>query len=273
MAKSKRRRKKAQRFESVGVLVSGRARARRRPSALRWQTIRLRGLLFLLVGAVVACALWLALDSRFYIYEADVVGAVRLLPEEVFRASGLDGLHILWARPAEIEDLLLEALPTLESVQAKCHLPARCAIVVVERQPKVLWDDGGVLWWIDAEGVVFQPPLSSSAGEDKSVGWTVRGSLPRDEQERLEEGVRIGLKELWATGTDVASAFEYDPERGLMFVNELGWRVILGEGGGMAKRLQVLERVTAELVAQGSTPRFVDVRFPDAPYYSLTNDW
>jgi hypothetical protein len=35
----------------------------------------------------------------------------------------------------------------------------------------------------------------------------------------------------------------------------------------------VLERVTAELVAQDLTPRFVDVRFPDAPYYSLTNDW
>jgi hypothetical protein len=273
MAKSKRRRKKARRFESVGVLVSGRTRARRRPSALRWQTIRLRGILLLLMGAVAIGALWLALDDRFYIHKADIVGAVRLSPEEIYQASGLAGLHILWARSAEIEDHILNELPTLGSAQAKCSLPARCAIVVVERQPKVLWDDGGTLWWIDAEGVVFQPPLSSSAGADESVGWTVRGPLPRDEQERLDEDVRIGLKELWATGKDVASVFDYVPGRGLTFMDERGWRVILGQGEGMAKRLEVLDRVTANLLAQGLTPRFVDVRFADAPYYSLTNDW
>ena len=273
MAKSKRRRKKARRFESVGVLVSGRARARRRPSALRWQTIRLRSILLLLMGAVAVGALWLAFDDRFYVYEADIVGAVRLSPEEVFQASGLAGLHILWARSAEIEDRILNELPTLGSVQAKCSLPARCAIVVVERQPKVLWDDGGVLWWIDAEGVVFQPPLSSFAGEGESVGWTVRGSLPLDEQGRLNEKVRIGLKELWATGRDVASVFDYALGRGLTFMDERGWRVILGQGEGMAKRLEVLDRVTTNLLEHGLTPRFVDVRFADAPYYSLMNDW
>jgi hypothetical protein len=72
---------------------------------------------------------------------------------------------------------------------------------------------------------------------------------------------------------DVASLFYYVPERGLVFTNEQGWRVILGQGPGMKKRLQVLERLTADLEARGLTPRFVDVRFADAPYYSLTNDW
>jgi hypothetical protein len=257
----------------VGVLVSGRARARRRPSALRWQTIHLRSILLLGVGAIAVGALWLALDDRFYIYEADIVGAVRLSPEEVFQASGLAGLHILWARPAEIENRILDELPTLGSVQAKCRLPAQCAIVVVERQPEMLWDDDGVLWWIDAEGVVFQPPLSSFTEEGESIGWTVHGSLPRDEQGRLDERARVGLEELWATGKDVASVFEYASGWGFMFEDERGWRVILGQGEGMAKRLEVLDRVTANLLEQGLTPRFVDVRFADAPYYSLTNDW
>jgi cell division septal protein FtsQ len=178
----------------------------------------------------------------------------------------------LWARSAEIEQRILNELPTLESVQVKCGMPARCAIVVVERQPKVLWEDGGVLWWIDAEGVVFQPPLSSFTEDGEAVGWKVSGPLPRDEQERLDKEVRIGLNELWATGKDVAQAFDYEQGLGLVFLDEQGWRVVLGQGSGMAKRLEVLERVTANLKAQGLTPSFVDVRFADAPYYSLKND-
>ena len=67
--------------------------------------------------------------------------------------------------------------------------------------------------------------------------------------------------------------FTYVPGRGLVFTDERGWRVIVGQGPGMATRLQVLEWLAADLEARGLTPRFVDVRFSDAPYYSLTNDW
>jgi hypothetical protein len=41
----------------------------------------------------------------------------------------------------------------------------------------------------------------------------------------------------------------------------------------MEQRLQLLERLVTDLERRGLTPRFVDVRFPDAPYYSLKNDW
>jgi hypothetical protein len=47
----------------------------------------------------------------------------------------------------------------------------------------------------------------------------------------------------------------------------------VGQGTGIRERLQTLEVVAAHLQAQGVTPKFVDVRFPEAPYYSLTNEW
>ena len=278
MTKSKRRRrKKGRRFEATGVLIWGRPRVTQRPAASRVLSARLRGALVLLVGLCVVGGLWLALDDRFYIYHADVVGAVRLSPDEIFRASGLSGLHILWARSSTIERRILEALPTLESAYAKCRLPAKCGIVVVERQPKVMWDDSGMVWWIDADGVIFQPPHSlpsdgESVGEG-AEGWTIRGPLPRGDGNRLDKRVRVGLSELWATGKDVAQEFNYVLGRGLVFTDERGWRVILGQGPGMGRRLRVLKRLTADLEARGITPRFVDVRFADAPYYSLTNDW
>jgi hypothetical protein len=268
MTKSnKKQQKKKRHFEAATALVWGRAPARRRPAASSVWSLRLHSVLLLLAGALIVGALWLAIDERFYVYHADVVGAVRVSHDEIFQASGLAGLHILWARPAEIEKRILDALPTVESAQVKCSLPAKCAIVIVERQPRMMWDENGLLWWVDVDGVIFHAQGALSGG------WTIRGPLPRDEEGRLDEHVRVALAELWATGEDVASEFEYVPERGLVFTDERGWRVILGQRPGMAQRLQVLERLTADLEARGVTPQFVDVRFADAPYYSTADDW
>ena len=274
MTKSRgRRREKNRRFETASAVVIGRARVSRasRSSPALWH--RLRVALVLSLVAVVAGASWLTLDDRFYIYHADVVGVARLSPEEVFQASGLPGLHVLWVRPAGVEARLLDALPGVERAQVACGLPAECTIAVVERQPRMVWEEDGQSWWIDAEGVIFPPSPSVGGGETGAEGWTVRGPLPRDEDGRLDERVRVALVELWAAGVDVPPSLTYMPARGLVFTDERGWRVILGRGSGMDRRLQVLEWLVADLEARGLTPRFVDVRFADAPYYSLTNDW
>ena len=273
---TKSRRRKGRRFETASALVLGRAQVKRAsasPPAL-WRRVRV--VLILSLVAVAAGALWLALDDRFYVYHADVVGTARLSPDEVFRASGLPGIHVLWVRSAEVEARLLDALPSIERAQVTCGLPTRCTIAVVERQPRVTWDEDGRLWWIDAEGVVFPPSLSPlPVGGDAggATGWTVRGPLPRDEDGRLEKDVRVALAELWAAGSEVPASLSYVPARGLVFADERGWWVVVGQGPGMKERLQVLEWLAADLEARGLAPRFVDVRFVDAPYYSLTNDW
>ncbi|MCP4539050.1 MAG: FtsQ-type POTRA domain-containing protein [Chloroflexi bacterium] len=265
--KAKRGRKKKQNFESAGVLVWGRTPVQRRPAAARTLSPSRRGALLALLAVLTAATMWLIIDDRFYVSHVDVVGAVRVSPDEIYEASGLSGLHILWAHPVGVENRILNSLPTIGSAQVKCRIPADCAIVVVERQPRVVWDEGGLLWWIDEEGVIFN---AQGALLD---GWLVRGPLPRSEDGRLDERVRIALTELWSTGQDVASEFEYVPAQGLVFIDERGWLVVLGQGPGMVKRLQVLERMTSDLEARSLVPKFIDVRFADAPYYSLTNDW
>ena len=248
-----------------------------RNAALR----RLRGLLLLVLVAAAAAALWLTLDDRFYIYHADVVGAARVSPDDIFRASGLPGFHILWVRAVEVEDRLLAAQPSIESAQVVCRLqlqslassaesPTKCTITVVERQPRMLWDDDGQLWWIDAEGVIFS--ADGDVEEMLSEGWLIRGPLPQGEDGQLDQRVRVALTELWATGVDMSLLY-YVPGRGLVFTDERGWRVIVGQGPGMERRLQVMERLVADLETRGLAPRFVDVRFANAPYYSLVNEW
>jgi hypothetical protein len=63
------------------------------------------------------------------------------------------------------------------------------------------------------------------------------------------------------------------PARGFVITDKRGWRVIVGQGSGMNSRLQALEKMAVYLQERGIEPKFVDVRFPDVPYYSLTNEW
>lgn len=280
----RRKKKKKRQFETASALVLGRTRVRRpsktrrSSSATRHSLFAIRNPLLLLLVMVVVGTLWLTLDDRFYVHHANVVGAGRVSPNEIFRASGLPGLHILWARPTEIEARILATLPPVESTRVVCKLPAVCTITITERQPEVTWDEDGQLWWIDAEGIIFpaSPPFippKVGGGRGGAEGWLVRGPLPRDEDGRLDERVHVALTELRTAGANVSSSLSHVPGRGLVLTDERGWRVIVGQGAGMAERLRVLECLAADLEARGLTPRFVDVRFPDAPYYSLTNDW
>jgi cell division septal protein FtsQ len=261
--KSTRRQRTARRkFETAGTLVIGRAHVPA-PSRLRW----LWRALIALAIVVVALAVWVLLDDLFYIYYADVEGTVRLSPAEVFWASDLPGLHVLWVNADAIEAQILAALPSLESAEVTCRLPSNCTITVVERQPRMMWSDAGQLWGVDANGVVF--PAEAAITE----AWVVRGPLPKDEDGLLAEPARIALAELWASGVAMSPELSYVPARGFVITDERGWRVIVGQGTGIRERLQTLEVVAAHLQAQGVTPKFVDVRFPEAPYYSLTNEW
>ncbi len=263
------------RYERAGAVVLNQVRLGQAPISLRKSKWLQRGLWVLVAVAVVAgsLALWLTWDSRFYVYGAEIEGTRRISPAEIFRGSGLDGLHILWARSATIEARLLDEFPSLESAEVRCQLPATCGIRVTERQPRVLWQDQENVWWIDEEGAIFlaedgAPVLEPAEGV--SGRWAVTGSLPRGDDGNLDEPVRVALTELWAGGRDVPTVFDYTPDRGLSFVDQHGWRVFVGRGSGMDERLRALERLTDHLRSQGMAPEFVDVRFPRAPYYSVS---
>jgi hypothetical protein len=255
----------------------GQVRLGQAPISLRKSRWLRTGRRFLLACAVVAggLALWLTLDARFYVYGAEITGVRRVAHQEIFEVSELMGLHILWARPGAIEARILDELPSLESAEVTCGLPSKCSIAVVERQPRVLWNELGELWWIDEKGTVFpvqDGATGSEAANDVAERWLVTGPLPRNDEGNLDEQVRVALTELWTSGVGAPTDFDYSAQQGLSFVDEHGWRVIIGRGSGMGERLRILELMTVHLESRGVVPRFVDVRFPKAPYYSLTGD-
>jgi len=225
---------------------------------------------WLLLGIVVAVALgavvWFSYSPRFYVVDAQVTGAQRVPEQLVFEASGLRFLHILWASEGAAEDSLLRVLPSLAAAEVTCTLPAHCTIAVTERPPLITWQDGGQLYWVDAEGW-FSP-----AEQPLAEGWTVSGPLPVAAEGRIEQGVLAALAELEQLGLETRT-LGYASERGLFFEDSAGWRVVLGEGTGMAHRMAVYAVVREHLLQGGILPCFVDLRFPEAPYYSEEGEW
>lgn len=272
MTRSWNARRRDGRYERAGSVVLNTVTLGQAPLSLakiRWRHRRLwlLGTLVVIVGALAA---WLTMDNRFYIYGAEITGGRRLSQEEIFEASGLGGLHVFWARSGPVESRVLEALPALERVEVSCRLPSECAVAVVERRPRVLWEEGGQQWWVDEEGAVFQAldgEESLEHGGNLDGIWTVVGDLPRDEDGSLPDEVRVALAELWRSGRDLPGTFKFVAGEGLSFVDERGGRVIVGQGPGMTERLRVWEQIAMHLESHEQTVRLMDVRFPRAPYY------
>lgn len=235
---------------------------RSRPASVSPARVLVMALGIVLLGLI----LWFAFSPRFYVTGATIVGAEHIPEETIFAASGLARLHILWANGRAAEQRIREALPSVEKVRVSCFLPARCIIAVTERALAVAWESNGAYYWVDTAGGVF-PASGPLEGR-----WVVRGPIPTDEQGLVAREVLAGLEELERLGLRPGEIL-YRPGRGLVLNDPAGWRVVIGQGTGMERRLRVYLKVRAYLMERGIHPRFVDVRFPDAPYYSVTNEW
>ncbi len=220
----------------------------------------------LAVAALSMMAMWIGTSPRFVVADARVVGVERLAAEAVVEASGLTAQHILGVDGAAVEARILEQLPLVEQVQVACHVPANCTITVVERQPQLTWDTTQGMVWVDRSGVVLP------AGGPLEGGWLVSGALPVDEEGLVDREVLVGLEELTRAGLE-PGRIGYQPGRGLVLDDPSGWRVIVGQGQGMARRLAVYDALRAYLLENDIQPRFVDVRFPEGAYFSEENEW
>jgi len=220
------------------------------------------------LGVILLAGLGLALaySPRFRVTEPEVVGASRIAAATIASASGLRQQHILVVNERQAESRLLAQIPSLAEARVDCHLPAECVISVVERPLLLTWESEAGLVWVGGAGGTFP------AGEPLAGGWLVHGPLPLDAHGRVERAVLEGLADLTQLGIRPGNV-SYRPGRGLVLDDPAGWRVVVGQGRGMARRLQVYAIVRQHLLDHSIRPRFVDVRFPDAPYYSVENDW
>jgi cell division septal protein FtsQ len=217
------------------------------------------GLLLIVVGL----ALWLGLDDRFYVNSIKITGNTRVSAADIVQKSGALGQHIFWLRPIEVAQHLPAVLPSIRSAKMSCSLPAECSLSVVERQPIVAWQYGNAITWIDADRVAF-------AAEGKAVGALI--TIEATEGPALFPGQRAD-QQLIDAASAVAQAmpeirtYRYTAAHGLEFNDARGFPVYLGLGSNMVDRVMIWKTLNPYLVSQDITPKFVDVRYPLAPYY------
>lgn len=225
--------------------------------AIRGARLISGSLLLLLVGAL--C--YLFASSDFYVYDAEVVVATHMSPQEVFEASGVNELSVLYISAAEVE-ARLEKLPWVKEALVRCSLPNQVRIILHERKVALVWQRGGRLWGVDGDGSGL--PLSEAP---EGVLW-VEDHCVRP----IEEGAG---QELVASALAVrrlmpeVNRLVCDPTYGLTFQSGDGYAVRLGQDQ-IARKVAIWRALKSELAARGIRPTYVDLRFPSSPCYGLT---
>ncbi|MGD1993194.1 MAG: cell division protein FtsQ/DivIB [Anaerolineae bacterium] len=258
-----RRESAEHRYQSATPLVIGQ-RTSFRPAEIpaRWIAVAVG------VLALVAVVLWFSFSPQFYIQGAEVVGATRVSPAAIYSASGIDRVHVLWVNRRAAANQITDTIPSIAEARVACRLwSVDCTLRVVEEPLMLTWHRGDQSFWVDEAGGIFaaEAPLE---GE-----WEVRGPMPIDDAGWVERDVLDALRALERFGVS-PRPIDYRDGRGLVITDGAGWRVVLGEDPErMEQRLRVYAEVREYLIEHDTRPRFVDVRFPEAPYYSETNDW
>jgi len=252
------------RYEAVALPASRGVYARNRGlrQATEFKIDRRRLSSAALLAIVLLVGVWIGFDETFYIAVPKVTGQAHVPAEEIARASGLIGLHVAWANPAEVESRLLEALPSLRAARVTCALPADCAIAVTEREPLLAWRWGDAVVGVDAGGVVY-----SARGDVQSV-LTIEASdaPPPALGERIDPDLMTAIVSAAQALPDVRT-FRYTLARGLEFADARGYPVYLGTGSNMADRAALWRALRADLASREIVPAYIDVRFLLAPYY------
>ncbi len=243
----------------LGAQPMGRARRRGGLPSLRLSWRMALPLVLLVAGLF-----WLWLDARWYVTAArvEVEGASPQRAAAIVQRSGLQGRHGLWVDEQAVE-AAVASMPAIRAVEVERHLyPAGCRIVVEEREPSFAWvGPDGRRRWVADDGVLF------SAADDRALPEVV-GPLP--DAERLPPPVVASVRALFAQEPHMTTLV-YNPRYGLVWRDGAGEDVVfgLGNAGAMVQRWRVYRSLTEHLQQRGLFPLVIDVRFPEAPAYSL----
>ncbi|NJL95276.1 MAG: FtsQ-type POTRA domain-containing protein [Anaerolineae bacterium] len=227
----------------------------------RWVSGIMSGILTLIVAV-------LLYSDAFYVSTVSVGGVNYLTREEVFRFAGISQKHIFWVDPAQVE-AELERNNNIAAAEVRVRWSSPLVqIVVQERDPVLIWEQGNDRVWVDINGVVmFQR-------EDRADLLRVvydPNEVPTDSGlgpgSRIDREIVQGAL-LLRSRLSGAEVLLYHPQQGLGWRDPRGWTVWFGTGENMAMKALVYEGLVA---AQFSQVQFgeVDVSDPDYPVFTV----
>jgi len=276
----------------VRVPLKGKSAELHLPASLRllfgWRLVS--GVIFFLSLAIVVSFSGL---TAFEVSAVNLEGAQRLDAEMISAQLDIYGESIIKLRPEDIAQKISDRLPSLSDVKVFVGLPAAVRLVVVERQPLVLWQQESQSLWIDAEGIMFpvrgeadvpmsviassDPPGAPSENED--VDPEIPATDTADEpvfsphdQPTYPITTPEFVKSILSIRNHVpeGSSLLYDPLFGLGWQDPQGWMVYFGrDADQIGVKIAEYNTILAALKEKNLQPALISVEYLHAPFYRL----
>ncbi len=218
----------------------------------------------ILLAVVAAVGMWFGFDDRFYVSKIAITGNSYTPALDIATASGMVGTHIFWINVGDVETQLPLAVPSIKKATVACQMPAACSIKVQERQPVVAWRYGNAVTWIDADSATF---AARETPQDLPLITIEATQGPALLPGRLANTKVVQAALSAARLLPEVRRYRYSGAYGLEFDDERGFPVYLGLGEDMSDRVMIWKALRDDLGKRSVQPKFVDIRYPLAPYY------
>ena len=213
----------------------------------------------------------------FYIHEIYVGGTKYLTPGKIFERSGLANEHIFWVDPAAVEAKLEEDTSIANASVAVGWPPNMVQITITEREPALIWEQGGLRVWLDVRGRVMalrrDDPALVRVVVEKPSRVTHIGDCPLQGMDEvlgpgscIDTDIVAGALQFKALYPNV-DEMVYDPAKGLGYHDGRGWVLWFGNGTDIVTKMDVYQQIVNMILADRKHPIEVNVADPDAPYY------
>lgn len=217
-----------------------------------------------LLAGLVGGGAWLWQSPLLEVKRVEVVGTTSVRAEEVIRVAGLEGQRMvsvdLGTAQREVGELAL-----VRTVKAERRWPNTIVLSIEERVPWGTWEQAGVSYAIDREGVVL-----GAFPADPGQPYVISA-----EPSSLRQGDRVSYQAVDAVaeiyellprelGTGVHQV-AFLPGKGVQVSTEDGQTALLGDSSSIAYKLAVWVAVEAEAERARLSYETIDLRWGNKP--------
>ncbi len=184
------------------------------------------------------------------------------------------GQPIFLLTPSDLETRLRLNYPELASVRVNVSFPNLVTVNVIERNPVIRWEQGGGYTWISEDGIAFRP-RGEMVGLISIVAVSAPpvvggGSDPLTPAPFISSEMVLAVKGL-AGHVPPGMPILYDAGMGFGWNDPRGWRVYFGTtASDVELKMRVYESMVSSLTQRGIHPALINVTYPTAPYYRMS---
>lgn len=213
---------------------------------------------------LIAGMVWAWQSPMFRVSNIEVTGAGRTSTDTVVQKVNLLGESMFTADLSEAQRQIYE-LPLVAAVHIKREWPDTVKVVIEERRPWGTWEQGGVGYTIDREGVVLgagaaangAPVIKSSEPGSHEVGDRVDYQAVDAAAEIYEKLPR----QLGTTVTEVA----FVAGKGVQVTTADNQTALFGDSSSIAYKLAVWAAVAHEAQVEKINYTTIDLRYGNRP--------